>query len=38
MTLKTLKTKQEYEKIIQCGHGYLISQFLNGRISNREDP
>jgi len=23
---------------IQCGHGYLISQFLNGKINDREDP
>ncbi len=23
---------------IQCGHGYLISQFLNGKINHRVDP
>ncbi len=23
---------------IQCGHGYLVSQFLNGKINHRDDP
>ena len=23
---------------IQCGHGYLISQFMNGKINHRDDP
>ena len=23
---------------IQCGHGYLVSQFLNGNINRRDDP